>query len=885
MAFIVLGLLASVLLWVCSYQVLCLVNSRCSAEWNCRLVTAAHGVLITCLSYKNGFIDNRWPFTDPGLPNTEYEVQIIMLCLGYFMFDFSWCVYNGTEGIVMLTHHSASIFGLAAAWCVYNGTEGIVMLTRHSASIFGLAAALILGVSGTDVIGVIFGAELTNPFLQLRWFLKETGRYHTLLAEINDFLFISLFTGVRIGVAVMGDSSVFRKRFIRWLEDNRGFIILVFCLPASFLFDTCLQLRNWFRRTFLSAPEKHDERVRDIQRRIRRWNDQPKDKRKPMCTSRPNWLSLSTTFFQKDQCEKIPVDLYNILDLDEERQVVRVEPMVSVGDITRYLIPRGYTLAVTLEIADATCGGLGLGAGMTTYSHRVSHVLLYVYVTHAVTFYDFPGYTLAVTLEIADATCGGLGLGVGMTTYSHRVGFYQEAVESWDVLLGDGSLVHATKDNEHSDLYHALPWSHGSLGLLVAMELKIIPVKPYLKLTYIPVHGQKAYCDMMRDLSGALDKTAKLPDYLEATVFSKEEAVVMVGNFTDVTDPKEKAKINHLASWYKPWFYKHVETFLQKGEDYEYIPLREYLLRHNRAIFWVVESMIPFGNNPLFRLLFGWLLPPKPAFLKFTTTPGVRAMTFAKQDIILPMTVLEKSVDRAEELFDTYPNLFYLSLTVLDLFVYFFVYLQVFQDIVLPMTVLEKSVDRAEELFDTYPNLFYLSLTVLDLFVYFFVYLQVFQDIVLPMTVLEKSVDRAEELFDTYPILIYPCRIYDHGPAMGQLRPPRQDQMCPGTNYGMFYDLGVYGVPGPVKRRERYDPVHAMRSMEKFIREAGGYSFLYADIFMTRDEFEEMFDLTLYEKVRKKYHAEGAFPHLYDKVKPEVDVFAIGKQCAEEFEK
>ena len=38
---------------------------------------------------------------------------------------------------------------------------------------------------------------------------------------------------------------------------------------------------------------------------------------------------------------------------------VRVEPMVSVGDITRFLVPRGYTLAVTLEIADATLGGLG----------------------------------------------------------------------------------------------------------------------------------------------------------------------------------------------------------------------------------------------------------------------------------------------------------------------------------------------------------------------------------------------------------------------------------------------------------------------------------------------------------------------------------------------
>ena len=72
-----------------------------------------------------------------------------------------------------------------------------------------------------------------------------------------------------------------------------------------------------------------------------------------------------------------------------------------------------------------------------------------------------------------------------------------------------------------------------------------------------------------------------------------------------------------------------------------------------------------------------------------------------------------------------------------------------------------------------------------------------------------------------------------------------------------------------------------MRKMEKFIRDSGGYSFLYADIFMTRDEFEDMFDLTLYEQCRKRYGAQGAFPHLYDKVKPEIDVFAIGKEYAQ----
>ena len=34
-----------------------------------------------------------------------------------------------------------------------------------------------------------------------------------------------------------------------------------------------------------------------------------------------------------------------------------------------------------------------------------------------------------------------------------------------------------------------------------------------------------------------------------------------------------------------------------------------------------------------------------------------------------------------------------------------------------------------------------------------------------------------------------------------------------------------------------------MRAMEKFTQEVGGYPFLYADTFMTRQEFEQMFDL------------------------------------------
>ncbi|XP_050668269.1 delta(24)-sterol reductase-like isoform X3 [Leptidea sinapis] len=519
---------------------------------------------------------------------------------------------------------------------------------------------------------------------------------------------------------------------VRWLEEHRELLVCVFCLPASFIFTLVLQARALLRR-LTRTRTRHDDRVRVIQAQVQEWKKLPAEGRcgRLLCTSRPNWLSLSTTFFQKQKHHRVDIPLYDVLALDEAAMSVRVEPMVTIGDITDYLIPRGYSLAVTIELVDATLGGLAFGTGMSTHSHKV--------------------------------------------------GLYHETIMSYEVVLGDGSLVTATATNDHSDLFKALHWSHGSLGFLVALTLKIVKIKPYIKLTYTPVQGQKKYCDMLREYSGANEaKPQYFPDYIEGTIFSSDSAVIMTGDYSEYD---RKVPVNHCSRWYKPWFYKHVQSFLQKGESVELIPLRDYLLRHNRSIFWVVEDMISFGNNPIFRFLLGWLLPPKPAFLKFTTTPGVRAYTFTKQ---------------------------------------------------------------------------------------------VFQDIVLPLQELERQIEIATELFDKYPLLVYPCRIIDHGPMSGQLGRPPSKYLVPGTDYAMYNDLGVYGVPGKVKDKKSYNPVAAMRAMEQFTRELGGYSFLYADIFMTGDEFQQMFDLSLYAVVRRKYHAEGAFPHLYDKVKPEINVFAIG---------
>ena len=41
---------------------------------------------------------------------------------------------------------------------------------------------------------------------------------------------------------------------------------------------------------------------------------------------------------------------------------------------------------------------------------------------------------------------------------------------------------------------------------------------------------------------------------------------------------------------------------------------------------------------------------------------------------------------------------------------------------------------------------------------------------------------------------------------------------------------------------------------------------MYADSYMTKQEFEQMFDHTLYYEMRQKYDCLKAFPNIYEKV-------------------
>jgi FAD/FMN-containing dehydrogenase len=62
-----------------------------------------------------------------------------------------------------------------------------------------------------------------------------------------------------------------------------------------------------------------------------------------------------------------------------------------------------------------------------------------------------------------------------MTTHSHVCGLVADTVLEWELVLSSGEVVVAAADGAHSELFRALPFSHGTLGLLVSLRLEVVP--------------------------------------------------------------------------------------------------------------------------------------------------------------------------------------------------------------------------------------------------------------------------------------------------------------------------------------------------------------------------------------------------------------------------
>jgi delta24-sterol reductase len=517
----------------------------------------------------------------------------------------------------------------------------------------------------------------------------------------------------------------------RWGDAHRELVIIAVALPVSTLASAWDKARAHLTKTV--APEGHDGRVTRVIADVKRYADARRRgeawAQKPLRTDRKGAASLNTRMADKSQSQTVRMrDLTAILGVDGDRRVVRLEPFATVGDVARYL--------------------------------------------------EDMGLQLEATIEMKDATLGGLVMALGMTTHSHVCGLVHDTVTAYEIVTADGTLVRATAENEHADLFRALPWSHGTLGLLVALEMRVIPAPSHVRLVYRPFYSLEAYTAEYRRL--ASDENP--PHFIETIIFRKDRAVIMEGHLPTEDEPRAGgAPINPVNRYYKPLFYKHVESMLELGEGERYeelVPVYDYLMRHDRSMCMCLAQILPTANEPWFRYTMGWMLPPNTTFLKGTRPQAERENTIRKQ---------------------------------------------------------------------------------------------VWQEYAFPAEHFGEMVEHVHDEFEIYPLLAYPCRVIDQG-GLVRLPANRGKPYSGRAETGTFLDIGVYGFPQRVREGDEHFPaVTKVRRLEQKARALGGFLHTYCDVFSTEQEFLEMFDHTLWSQMRAQYNANGSFPTIYEKVKPEME--------------
>ena len=170
-------IMVSTLSWTGLYYAIYSFNRK--SEQSVRLVTVFHALTSICLCFYICVVKSTLPLFPQGvgLPNNWWHNLGMTYSLGYFLFDLVWSLYMQTENLVMLAHHVLSILGYLICFNM------------------NLSACEILATTG--------GAEVSNPFLQLRWYLQQNQRLDSDVGKFAEHMFLLCWFVVRMGIGTL----------------------------------------------------------------------------------------------------------------------------------------------------------------------------------------------------------------------------------------------------------------------------------------------------------------------------------------------------------------------------------------------------------------------------------------------------------------------------------------------------------------------------------------------------------------------------------------------------------------------------------------------------------------------------------------------------------
>lgn len=196
------------------------------------------------------------------------------------------------------------------------------------------------------------------------------------------------------------------------------------------------------------------------------------------------------------------------------------------------------------------------------------------------------GMMPCVVPQLKSITIGGAISGVGIESTSFRYGLVHETILEMDVLTGSGEIITCSPTNEYSDLFYGVPNSYGTLGYILKIKAKTIPVKPFVQLQHIPYQDIDSYFNAITPLL----EDPEL-DFLDGTAFKPGEFFLTVGRMVD--------QAPYTSDYtYENMYFQSIRT---RREDY--LSIHDYLWRWDTDWFWCSKNV--GAQNPLLRRLFG----------------------------------------------------------------------------------------------------------------------------------------------------------------------------------------------------------------------------------------------------------------------------------------
>ena len=191
----------------------------------------------------------------------------------------------------------------------------------------------------------------------------------------------------------------------------------------------------------------------------------------------------------------------------------------------------------------------------------------------------------SVVPQLKSITIGGAVSGIGIESSSFKYGLVHETVLAMEVLLGDGRVVVCTPDNEYRDLFYGIPNTYGTLGYILKLKVKTIPVKPYVRLQHLSYRDAELY---FRDLNEWCRKDV---DFIDGTVFGANQLHLTLGTFTDD------------APFTSDYTFEHIYYRSIPRKQIDYLSTLDYIWRWDTDWFWCSKNL--FVQHPIVRRLVG----------------------------------------------------------------------------------------------------------------------------------------------------------------------------------------------------------------------------------------------------------------------------------------